>query len=149
MAKCAKVHNMHYDLSKQQGKFLIFENLHYNKPGSDSETHTHTHPCACARAHTHTHTHTHTQSQAITLRCQNSRNDQVNHPPTSCTMSAKSEPSFIKRFCRRQFIVCVCVCVCVRVLKLHEGKTYSDYGCLSSVSPWPAHGLLHLCNNNK
>lgn len=30
-----------------------------------------------------------------------------------------------------------------------EGTTYSDCGCLSSVSPWPAHGLLHLCNNKK
>lgn len=38
----------------------------------------------------HIHTHTHTQSQAITPKCKDSRNYQVNHPPSSWTMSAKS-----------------------------------------------------------
>lgn len=64
--------------------------------------------------------------------------------------------------------VCLCPCVCAYVSKgmysievevekyIHnlgkehaEGKTYSDCGCLFSVSPWPAHELLHLCNNKK
>lgn len=48
-----------------------------------------------------------------------------------------------------------CACARVRVCA-SDGEaaqkgwnTYSDCGCLSSVSPWPAHGLLHLCNNKK
>lgn len=28
-------------------------------------------------------------------------------------------------------------------------KTYSGCGCLSSVSPWPELGLLHLCKNKR
>lgn len=59
--------------------------------------------------------------------------------------------------------VCVRACVCASCSQGHvkhkmctiwvtlhaETQTYSDCGCLSSVSPWPAHGLLHLCNNKK
>lgn len=43
----------------------------------------------------------------------------------------------------------MCVCVSDGEAARRRWNTYSDCGCLSSVSPWPAHGLLHLCNNKK